>query len=128
MIFGPFVVDYRSDEFTSEEQTLLHSYKFTDLKRFEFLVSLATSTGSMSTTLRQLSISWFDRGLYPEKKQLEDARSKLARYCGRSIESVLDEITQRKPITKQSDPGLLKSGEIPAAEPKKGNRRRSFRK
>ena len=81
MMFGPFVVDHRSEEFTAEEQTLLHSYQFTDLKRFEFLVSLATSTGSVSTTLRNLSLAWFDRGFYPEKKQLEDARSKLVRYC-----------------------------------------------
>jgi hypothetical protein len=94
-MLGAYVVDHRRVEFTLEEQILLNSYRFTDLKLFEFLFSPAIEEGSVSTELQKLSIEWFDRGLYPQDNILEDARRRLMKRSGRLVEEVLSEIEQR---------------------------------
>jgi hypothetical protein len=95
-ILGPYIVDYTSDEFTPDEQILLNSYRFTDLKRFEFLVSTALDEGSVSADLFHVSLESFDQGFYPQKNILEDARRQLMMRSGRPVHTILAEIEKRQ--------------------------------
>jgi len=117
--FGrPFVVDHRSVEFTPEEQFLIYSYRFTDLKRFEFQFSPALEEGSVSTDLQKVSIEWFDKGKYPKMDVLEDARKKLMQRSGQPIEEIMAEIDQRRPSYLLKDSQQEEQVEFPAAEPR----------
>ena len=60
-----FVVDHRPIEFTPEEQTLVNSYGFMDLGRFQFLVRTPQREGDLRGMLRRMSIARLDPGLYP---------------------------------------------------------------
>ena len=115
----PFIVDYRSVEFTHEEQLLRNSYRFTDLKRFEFLFSPALGEGSVSTELQKVSIDWFDRGLYTQDDVLEDAREKLVKRSGQPVEKIIAEVDRRKPrlLPKKTQDGGTE--EFPSAEVRK---------
>jgi hypothetical protein len=118
--FGrPFVVDHRSVEFTPEEQFLIYSYRFTDLKRFEFQFSPAVEEGSISTVLKKVSIDWFDKGLYPEMDVMEDARKKLMQRSGQPIEDILAEIDRRRPRYLLKDSQQDDRDDFPAAEVRK---------
>jgi hypothetical protein len=128
--FGPFIVDYRSEEFTPDEQILLNSYKFTDLRKFEFLFNPATADGSISTNLDRVSIAQFDRGMYPDLQILEDARFRLAKRSGRRVEDVLTEIENRQVIANRqlrddiSPYQLRNDKQVPAAQQKRRRSRR----
>ncbi len=115
ILFSPVIVDYTSDEFTVEEQTLLHSYKFTELKRFEFLVSVALDEGSYGTKLQYMTLDWFDRGLYPDDNILEDARRRLMLRSGVPVHTILAEIGKRQPANISRLPSRA-GGPVESAE------------
>jgi hypothetical protein len=107
----PEVIDYRKVEYTPDEQLLLAAHRFTTLKRFEFLVRLATSEGNTSGTLQKLSIAKMDLGLYPSEQLLGPVRHVLAQQVGHSVQPRLAEIQPRQQgegMQKQmkSDPPL----------------------
>ena len=116
-VFGAYTVDYRSEEYTVDEQILINSYKLTDLRRFEFLVSSALKDGSVSTSLEKISIEWFDRGRYPHKKILEDARRCLMKRTGQPVEQVLAEVERRKLPGKSGPIRLDDPVEVSVEEP-----------
>jgi len=93
--FGPFVVDYRPVEFTPEEQTLLNSYEFMDLGKFQFLVRAPQREGDLRASLRRVSIDGLDRGLYPNEELVAQARELLMKRRGRPVREVLNEIAAR---------------------------------
>jgi hypothetical protein len=96
---GAYVVDYRSVEFTPQEQELLRSYLFSEQGRFEFLVRLAPKEGDLRGELRQISLDGIDTGIYPNDKHLAQVREKLMQYHGREEAAVLAEIeTRHKPL------------------------------
>ncbi|MBN1813647.1 MAG: hypothetical protein JXA14_17540 [Anaerolineae bacterium] len=106
-----FVVDYRPIEFTPEEQTLLGSHRFMDLRKFEFLVRAAQSEGEMGQTLRKMSIARLDRGLYPESGWVDQARVLLMERRGRQVDEVNAQIAARQAVRSSHLPP-------PAQEPK----------
>ena len=95
---GPYVVDLRPIEFTIDEQTLLSSYEFMDLDKFEFMVRAPQQEGSLRAPLRKISMADLDRGLYPDEALVADARRQLAERDGRPVEEVLAEIEARRRI------------------------------
>jgi hypothetical protein len=94
--FGPYVIDHRPVEFTPEEQTLLNSYDFMDLRRFQFLVRASAREGDSQAPLRRVSIARFDAGLYPDEGLVTRARELLMRRDGRPVRKVLAEIAARQ--------------------------------
>lgn len=103
----PYVIDLRPVEFTPEEQTLLNSYDFMDLGRFEFLVRAPQREGDLRAPLRRVSIARLDRGLYPNQELVAQARELLMKRHGRPVGEVLTEIAARQQC--------LVSGPSPAA-------------
>ncbi len=60
------VIDYRSAEFTIEEQQELASLKFLDVPRFQFLVDSAPHEGWLPTRLQRVSVAHYDAGQFPD--------------------------------------------------------------
>jgi hypothetical protein len=96
--WGPYVVDHRTVEFTPEEQLLLTSQRFADLRRFEFLVRAAPQEGDLTGRLRRISLSNLDAGFYPHEALVTQARRGLVKNSGHPIEQLLEEVDgQREP-------------------------------
>lgn len=116
MLFGPYVVDHRTVEFTPEEQMIMGSERFMDLGRFQFLVRPAPGEGDVTGRLRAVSIANFDRGLYPDEALVGEARRLLAKRAGRPVDEVLEEIEARtdSPAASLSAPGAS-SRQLPDA-------------
>ena len=93
---GPFVVDHRPVDFTPEEQSMLNSYDFRDLGRFEFLVRAPQQEGDLRAPLRRISIARFDRDVYPIQELVVQARELLMKRQGRPVADVLAEIAARQ--------------------------------
>jgi HEPN domain-containing protein len=113
-LFGPFVVERRPVEFTTEEQSLLASYKYQDLKKFEFLVRLPQGEGSMARNLQHISIAALDAGHFPDKALVTKAQRLLMRRDGTPIATALAEIRARRD-PQQAVHGGVKAAAIPAS-------------
>jgi hypothetical protein len=95
----PEIIDWRSVEFTHEEQELLRSYEFTGLRQFEFLVRPALGEGDTQGTLRKVNIASLVRGQYPDETLVRAARDKLMQRSGRDVQEILAEIASRRPAS-----------------------------
>ena len=95
----PSVVDYRSHEFTLEEQRLLKSYEFTNLRQFEFLVRPALGEGNTQGSLKRVDIASLVEGKYPDAKQVDTARNLLMERDGQNADDLLKEIAARRQST-----------------------------
>ena len=93
---GPLVVERRPVEFTAEEQMILGSYAYLDLRRFEFLVRMPRSEGDLSGQPRHLSIAELDHGQFPDEALVAEARALLTERDGWSIEEVNKTIMARQ--------------------------------
>lgn len=100
----PIPLEYRSVEFTTEEQLILQSYQFVDQKRFRFTVRPAAREGDFTGGLRAISIENLDLDIYPDAKRISDMRQSLMRQNGLPVEDVLNDISKR----------LLPNGEVKA--------------
>ncbi len=89
-------IDYRTVEFTAQEQRELDSFRLLDLPKYHFLVAAAPSEGTMPTQLRRMSIERLDQGLYIDEERVAKLREQLAHTTGRSIREVLAEIEERR--------------------------------
>ena len=61
----PTILEKRPVEFSSEEQLILHSYKYLNLKKFEFLVRMPRSEGDLTGGVHRISIAGLDPGQFP---------------------------------------------------------------
>ena len=89
------ILDYRSVEFTTEEQLTLQSYRFIRQGRFRFLVRPAVMEGDLTGRLRAISIENFDRNIYPDDKVLSIFRQRSMEKNGLSVEDALNGISRR---------------------------------
>ncbi|MDO9546166.1 MAG: hypothetical protein Q7J07_05395, partial [Pelolinea sp.] len=92
----PQIIDYTTDEFTIEEQTLMRSYFFRNQRAFHFLVRPAPGEGNIQSKLREMSIARLDEGIYPHPYYVPLARQKLMQRDGVKIEDILQEIASRR--------------------------------
>jgi hypothetical protein len=113
-LFGPFVVERRPVEFTTEEQSLLASYKYQDLKKFEFLVRLPQGEGDMRGGVTKVSIAGLDPGHFPNEELVGRARAMLMKRDGIPIATALAEIRARRD-PQQAVHGGVKAAAIPAS-------------
>jgi hypothetical protein len=111
----PQVIDLRPVDFTPEEQTLLSSYDFMDLGRFEFLVRTPRREGDLQAPLRRASIARLDQGIYPDEEWVTQACRLLMERRGRPVEEVLAEIEarQREPALGLFSPAAVEMGSVP---------------
>lgn len=91
----PVLIDHTSVEFSTEEQLILHSYRFLQQGRFHFLVKPAAGEGDVTGVLRPISIKNFDRDIYPNEKRISELRERLMVNNGLLIQDVLTEISKR---------------------------------
>jgi hypothetical protein len=92
---GPYVVDHRPVEFTAEEQAILNSAIFRQLRTFHFLVRPATGEGTVTRSLTPVSIENFDRGKWVDDGLVGRARQLLSQRGGVSIQEQLATIEKR---------------------------------
>jgi hypothetical protein len=102
MIFGAYVVDHRSVEFTIDEQLLIHSYEYLDQGRFRFRVRPAAGEGDVTGGLHSASIEGLDPGIYPHEELVPQARALLMERDGRPVRAMVAEIEER-----QANPRLI---------------------
>ncbi|MCC6170041.1 MAG: ATP-binding protein [Caldilineaceae bacterium] len=93
----PKVIDYKSVEFTAEEQMYALMDKFR-LPRFRFLVRPASAEGSISTNLYRMSIERIDEGEYPDAREVQEVLGFLRQKDGIPVETLLSEIGNRRKI------------------------------
>lgn len=91
----PTIIDYKSVEFTAEEQRVLQGYQFRDLKRFCFLVRPAMTEGDLTGPMVEISIENLDRNQYPNEALTAKARAQLMKRDGRVVQDLLDNIDHR---------------------------------
>ena len=106
-------------EFSIEEQALLNSYHFRDLRRYEFIVRPAYAEGSVGGSLSRIYIGDLDQGRYPNETLVRKARELLMERRGVPIDQALIEIRNRlKPIKALPRPPREASAqESPEATP-----------
>lgn len=105
------VIDYRSVEFTIEEQALLKSYDFTNQGRYHFLVRRASSEGNTVARLRAVTLENFDKNLFVNEDLAAQARELLMEKRGVRVGEILREIDSR-PATEP--PATITSDSVPA--------------
>ena len=91
----PQIIDWRTVEFTPEEQLLLVANRFRRLRRFEWLARVATGEGMITGDLRPLSIANLDRGLYPDQALVDEVGRRLMQRDGQPVGEILTAITRR---------------------------------
>lgn len=89
------IIDYRTIEFTIEEQALLHSYAVSEQGPSQFLVRPASGEGDIRGALRPVTLRNFDHGLYPDGELVGQARTLLMERRARPVGEILDEIESR---------------------------------
>jgi len=113
-IFGPYIVEKRPVEFTVEEQQILTSYIFQDLRKFEFLVRMPRSEGDLTGGIQRISIATLDPGHFPNGAMVAEARDLLMMRDGIRISDALAEIKDRRE-QRQMSHGGVQPNEIPAS-------------
>ena len=96
----PRVIDHRPVDFTYEEQTLLNSYKFMDLKKFRFIVRAPQEEGQLGAKIKRISIERLDQDIYPDDYWVNRACQLLMERKGLPTDKVLEEINERGQITR----------------------------
>ncbi len=89
------IIDYRTVEFTMDEQTLLRSYAVSDQGRFHFLVSAAPREGDTTGALRPVTLQNLDRDRYPDEQLVAQARTLLMERRAERVSDILAEIDAR---------------------------------
>lgn len=118
-LMAPIVLERRPVEFTPEEQQILASYHYTDLRQFEFLVRLPQGEGDYSRGVKHISIAGLDPGHFPDEELVARARRLLARRDGTPISAALEEIEARRqiePASRKRTRGRRRGPQPPAIE------------
>lgn len=99
----PKVIDYRTTEYSVDEQRILTSYTFRELGKFQFLTKVAADEGDVRGKVELRDFSFLDPGEYPNEELLAETRRRLAGRSGYTLENLLAEIEQRahRQVTKK---------------------------
>lgn len=111
----PLVVEKRPVEFTPEEQLILGSYRYLDLRKFEFVVRLPSGEGDMAGGVRRLSIAGLDPGHFPQAALVAEARARLTRRDWPPLAQILAELDSRRQAVSRAEPPrqpIPASGEV----------------
>ena len=111
----PVVVEQRPVYFTPEEQFILESYKYLDLKKFEFLVRLPRGEGDMSRRVQRMSIVGLDPGHFPNEGLIARAEALLMKRDGLPMEKALAEVRERQDPQKAVHGGIKADSVFPAS-------------
>lgn len=91
-IFGAYVVDERTMEFTLDEQVRMAAEQFMRLPPLTFFGSLAASEGNIAREIKKLSIANMDRNQHPDIEHVTQVRAMLRQKSGIPIDVLLAEI------------------------------------
>jgi hypothetical protein len=92
----PKVIDYKTIEFSPEEQILMVADTIRRLGPGRFLSHIAVAEGDVGGDVRSISIANIDRGEYPQERILAPLRHRLAERDGLAVATVLAEIQARR--------------------------------
>ena len=112
----PKVIDYKSVEFTAEEQLFALMEKFR-LPRFQFLVRPATAEGTISNKLYRLSIERIAAGQYPDATEVSCILGYLRQKDGVPLEELLAEIRNRRKPTAARSATMKHAHAVPLQAP-----------
>lgn len=101
---APTIVDYRTVEFTLDEQIRILVDRLKNLDRFQFLLQRAQGEGRNAATTRLLPLDTLDPGQYPQEEEIARIRALFRQRCGVPVEEVLQELEQRKPPAHEPPP------------------------
>jgi len=109
----PEIIDYRTAEYTPEEQLLMATEQFR-LPRFQFLVRPALGEGQISPHIHRISIERMDVGQYPDAETINQVLTVLRARDGIPMQALLDEIRARQQAGYVTTQKRVKSAEEPA--------------
>lgn len=103
------VADYRTVEFSKDEQRELNSHQFLRLPRYHFLVGVSKTEGTMPTSLTPVSIERIDRNQFVNAELVSKLRQILVKRSGRQVSNILAEIESRKRMESRSTPQVART-------------------
>lgn len=95
-ISRPKIIDWRTVEYSADEQFLLTAHRFRSLGRFRFLVRIARGEGDIRGELRRMSIANLDVNQFPDHRLVAEAERRLLHRDGRLQAEILQEIRARR--------------------------------
>jgi hypothetical protein len=97
----PEIIDYRTTEYTADEQYILAADAIRTLGRFRFLVRIATAEGTLSPHVQPMRIDTLDAGCYPDDALVAEVRRRLRKRDGVPLETLGREIEEQRhtPVT-----------------------------
>jgi len=93
-MFASEWTEYRTAEFTRDEQAYRDGLKLFDLPTFHFLLGVAPREGELPTSLKRISIADYDKDRYVQEDVVAQARALLMTRHPR-VEDVLATMTRR---------------------------------
>lgn len=110
------VIDYRSSEYSIEEQEYLFSRRQLKLPKFTYLVTIAKDEGSQPTSYRTMSVSPLDDGQYPDLRTVNQIRKLLMKRDGREVRTILADIEARYATSSPSMGSSVGEAPLPVSE------------
>jgi hypothetical protein len=114
----PKVIDYKSVEFTAEEQMYALMEKFRQ-PRLRFLVRPASAEGTISTNLYRMSIERIDEGMYPDAREVKEVLGFLRQKDGIPLEELLAEVANRRKLGAARSATMKNAHAVPLQAPEK---------
>ncbi|HMN26881.1 MAG TPA: hypothetical protein PKE45_01910, partial [Caldilineaceae bacterium] len=99
----PQIIDYRTTEYTIDEQRTLTSYSFLNLGRLQFLTRMPLAEGDRAGQVQLRDFSAVDTKRFLTDENLTETRQRLANRSGCAKDELLAQIEQRavKPVKKK---------------------------
>lgn len=114
----PKVIDYKSVEFSADEQLYGLMDKFR-LPRFQFLVRPAVGEGTISNNLYRMSIERLDAGQYPDATEVGRILDYLRQKDGIPVEELVAEISSRRNPRAARSATMKNAHAVPLQAPEK---------
>lgn len=114
-MFASEWTEYRTTEFTRDEQAYRDALAQLDLPTFHFLLGVAPREGELPTSLKRISIADHDKGRYVQEELVGEARALLMTRHPK-VADVLASIASRSGIS-QERPTSVESGGVLVTPP-----------
>lgn len=98
------VIDYRTSEYSIQEQEYLNSREFLRMKKLTFQLGISPDEGETPKRLQRISIASIDPGQFVDEPVVDEMRRRLMYWYGVGKDAALTDIASRTPIHVEPPP------------------------